>query len=222
MSLRFLLSFYSEEWPLDLKNRPLSVTLNTVKGGLLLSPNEKEKMDDDILKCREDVLRARDIMPPYDDDSKDDLSESGQQVKKKLSVEGKTKDKSTLTEGEEGKTQNQKTSAEPQKLSSQKAQSSKKAQTGQKEAHDNRGQVNNIPHLDLGKDITPAERKSVSNRRKGPGESPDMPKPQIREIDTSGKSGNYTADEHDRIIREIVARDISKLRKGQSLQRTAN
>ena len=123
--------------------------------------DNNEQTDADILQCKEDILRARDIIPGT---SKRDKGDSA-----------------------------------PLPLSA-----------GNKEGE--------IPTFDLAEDIMAEQRKTAAIRRKAPGKK-NEDKSQELQAETVGHTiGQPTSakSEQDRIIAEIVARDIEKLRRGNT------
>ena len=121
--------------------------------------DNNEKTDADILQCKEDVLRARDIIPGT---SKRDKGDSA-----------------------------------PLPLSA-----------GKKEGE--------IPTFDLTEDIMAEQRKTAAIRRKAPGKKTEGKNKELQADAIGYTIGQPTLakSEQDRIIAEIVARDIERLRRG--------
>ncbi len=78
--------------------------------------------------------------------------------------------------------------------------------------------ANEIPKFDLAEQIMAKQRKITAIRRKAPGQktkAPDL-RPRIRSTGYAIKQPPPALPENERIIAEIVARDIEKLYRGDS------
>jgi len=79
-------------------------------------------------------------------------------------------------------------------------------------------EASEIPKFDLAEQILAEQRKITAIRRKAPGKKNESPA-QGREVESIGytiKQPPLTLSEQGRIIAEIVARDIEKLRRGDT------
>ncbi|MHC4061437.1 MAG: hypothetical protein ACYSUC_01875 [Planctomycetota bacterium] len=147
-----------------------------------------EQIDDDIVQSREDVLRARDIMPPY----KEDAHEAP-----------KTPEESESSASPTAETE-----------SGEKEDDTGQAQGEDAEAQ--RKEIE-IPRFDLAEKIMAEQRKITAIKRKAPGgqterktEGPaDKPAGH-----TIAQPTSATPVEH-KIIADIVARDIERLLRGE-------
>ena len=157
-----------------------------------MSDTEKDKpVDDDILECKSDVLRARDIIPG----------------------------------GTGGKKSNERPESHEAEKDTEKAGAES---AGSKTEGD-------VPRFDLAEQIMAEQRKIASVRRQGPGRKgeanppaiKDAPPADMRSPATVKQPPGATGDERrigaehpekaaelDRVISEIVARDIERLCRG--------
>lgn len=123
--------------------------------------DNNEQTDADILQCKEDVLRARDIIPSTSKRDKGDLAP-------------------LLPSAEEKGVE--------------------------------------IPTFDLAEDIMAEQRKTSATRRKAPGKKTEDKSQELQAEVVGYTIGQPTLakSEQDRIIAEIVARDIARLRRGNT------
>jgi len=150
-----------------------------------------EQFDADILRCKVDILRARDIMPepppPY----------------KKEETHQKPKSQN----GSENTTH----SADAAPKSAKKEKPVESASVQQEKTE--------IPRFDLAEQIMAEQRKITAIRRKAPGKKfeaqPEWP--QAKPVGYGIERSIPWEAEQDQIIAEIVARDIEKLCRGDDL-----
>ncbi len=150
-----------------------------------------EQFDADILRCKADILRARDIMPgsppPY----------------KKEEIRQKPK---SQNDGE-----NTTRLADAAPIPAEKEKSVESVSTQQEKME--------IPRFDLAEEIMAEQRKITAIRRKAPGKKFDAQPEQMqaKPVDYAlGRSIPWQSGQ-DQIIAEIVTRDIEKLRRGNYL-----
>jgi hypothetical protein len=148
-----------------------------------------------------DVLRAEDILPPYNKKHRPEQDLPATQP-------GQIKDISSQKVRE----QSLKKAASSRSLSQ-----SKHADTGVSGPTDTVQKVNEIPKFDLAEQIMAEQRKITSIRRKAPGQKTKIPDSQTR-IESTGYVVEPTRalSKKERIIAEIVARDIEKLYRGDN------
>lgn len=143
--------------------------------------DNNEHINADILRCRADILRAADIIPPYDE-KPDTVPES----------EDKGETSSRLADISE----NPKQSVD------------KQTEMGPSEQQDIQ-----IPKFDLAEEIMAEQRKITAEKRKSPGKKadiqPERPKP--KSIQRHGRQTVMALPQREKIIEEIVARDIERL-----------
>jgi hypothetical protein len=150
-----------------------------------------EQFDADILRCKTDILRARDIMPgtapPYKKE------ETHQKPKSQNDSENTTRlaDAAPILAEEE-----------------KPAESVSKQQ-----------EKTEIPRFDLAEEIMAEQRKITAIRRKAPGKKFEAQpeRPQTKPVGYGIERSIPWQAEQDQIIAEIVARDIEKLCRGDYL-----
>ena len=148
-----------------------------------------------------DVLRASDIALPYNKG----ISQKQNSQKKQT---GKTEAVSS---------QNQQKQPSEKKPSQSVRNKAKRAQELSVESANNVQQTNEIPQFDLAEQILAEQRKIAAIRRKAPDKRPEIPKQeqQVKSIGLTIKPPILL--EQEQIIAQIVARDIEKLRRGDTL-----
>lgn len=194
--------------------------------------SRNKQIDADILQCKADILRARDIIPPY---------------KKKTHPEAKSENNSADAAENAAKKENEShkgTSSIPMKTTEHKEERpAKTVKVNKKEpvktpeleqvisSQENIPDVSveqttkpvkrpreqgEIPRFNLAEDIMAEQRKITTIRRKGPSPKIETQKEEPEVIATS-----YTVErllpalpEQDQIIAEIVAKDIEKMCRG--------
>lgn len=169
--------------------------------------NNNERMDDDVRQYKPDILRAQDIVPPYDKEThpSQNSPEKSENANSLAAI--------PQTSAREGKKQEQpsKNINPPRQGQAQKrAMASKDVPA---DAPDAKRQGSKIPKFDLAEEIMAEQRRITGVRRKAPG----------KKIEAPGKEGEvesrgYTVEqppqvlsEQEQIIAEIVARDIQEL-----------
>ena len=149
-----------------------------------------EQIDADILQCKADILRARDIVPPYK--------------------------KETRQEPKSQKIGENTTQAQVEQIKTAKATSVGAEGPEQKRTE--------IPRFDLAEKIMAEQRRITAVRRKAPGKK-TAAQGQESEVESIGYTiGQPTQalSEQERIITEIVARDIEiqKIEHGRQKNKT--
>jgi hypothetical protein len=157
--------------------------------------DRNEEIDDDILQSRADILRARDIVPPY-----------GQEA----GGESKPHEGSEETAGSSGpaETEGRKEERPGEDITEAGAQSSGIPQEN-----------GEIPRLDLAEKIMAEQRRITSIRRRAPGEGRE---PEASEVKTGPVVGSVeqrrpAQSDEEQTIAEIVTRDIEKLCRGGTM-----
>ena len=155
-----------------------------------MSNTDNNKQDDT------DVIRADDIVPPYNKEKHREQDLPAKQA-------GRTKD----ILSQDGQKQTLKEAA-----SSLSESRPRHAETGATEPGDVVQQVNEIPKFDLAEQIMAEQRKITAIRRKAPGQKSKTPDRRLR-IQSTGYAIKPppTLSQKELIIAEIVARDIEKL-----------
>ncbi len=139
-----------------------------------------------------DVLRAKDIVPPFDREESQQ-SNSAEPFKENFSVSKAkgTRDSNSL-----------------EKENSQDRLSTEAANT--KDAK-KRQESSEVPKFDLAEDIMAEQRKVTASKRKAPGQ-----RNQAKVIGYALEQLASAPKKQEKIIAEIVAADIEKLRKGDT------
>ncbi|MDD5063183.1 MAG: hypothetical protein PHQ35_00280 [Phycisphaerae bacterium] len=142
-----------------------------------------EQFDIDILQCKADILRARNIVPLHNN----------------------TTPKNPVAQDSSIET------ARP----SDTAEISAKIPPppGMKEQAEPSEETSDIPIFDLAEEIMAEQRKIIAIKRKAPGQKTDIQrlKPETRIDDHIIEQPKPLLSEQDKIIAEIVAKDIEKL-----------
>jgi hypothetical protein len=148
---------------------------------------KNEQIDDDILESRAEVLRARDIIPPYQP------GRPGEAREERASSGGP----------DEVSAQRDKPPAEDI------GEAPSKSTSGEHEKRE-------IPRLDLAEEIMAEQRRITAIRRKAPGEGQGgaAVEPGAEPGAGSGVQFRPAQSEEERVVAEIVARDIEKLYGG--------
>ncbi len=146
-----------------------------------------------------DVLRAEDIVPPYGEDAGSNGSPQKAETGGNEALPSQKKGKQVST----GKSP-----------VAGRAPGKGRGAGTQDEARQGSG----IPAFDLGQQILAEQRKVAAVRRKGPGMRGAAPAKIPQAQPASGTDGRAGAElsERDRIIVEIVARDIGRLCRGDA------
>jgi len=170
----------------------------------MCSAVNKEQEDGDIRKCREDVLRVRDIIPPFEELPDED---SARHKKTENAARSAGAQESTAA-GRDRPPEKAKTSKrEEEHIHSQAAK-------GQAERPPERGDASRIPEFNLAEQIMAEQRRITATTRKAP-----TPRSQLEQGPGAqpgrrfSSEGAFAAIEGlcDPVIVEIVARDIEKL-----------
>jgi len=167
--------------------------------------DSNEQIDADILQCKADILRARDITPPS--------KEKPRQKPKAQKTDEKTPPPPADTveiRAEEEKRPREGTvpipietippPTEPASLPVEKAEQEK----------------TEIPRFDLAEEIMAEQRKMTATRRKSPDKKTEIKEPQVRSASYIIERPTPESPEQ-QIIAEIVARDIERLCRGDYL-----
>ena len=166
-----------------------------------------EQFDTDILHCKVDILRARNIIPPHDN----------------------TTQKNPVTQNITGETAQSSDAAE---ISTYKDTISIPIETipaketaplprpavsmNKKEEVETSEETPEIPSFDLADEIMAEQRRITAIRRKAPGQKTEAQrlKPETQIVDHIIEQPKPLLSEQEKIIAEIVARDIERLCRG--------
>jgi len=179
-----------------------------------------EQLDSDILQSKADVLRARDVIPPYNNkpqqaERKEKKDESPPPAEV---VDFPGKKEKTTGRGESNLEEVQGIGV-PKKADLAASDSTGARDTT--ETARKRGEKTEIPQFDLAKELLARQRKVSSTRRKGPGggSGPQerQPKPEAPEaIRQTYELAEAIEPQPEWIIAEIVAGDIERLRRNDN------
>jgi len=152
--------------------------------------DNNEQIDADILQCKADILRARDIIPG-----------TPKRDKKETDQEPKSQKREPIEP-----TPSKKTVPLPKPVVS--VNKKEKAGTLQEKAE--------IPRFDLAEEIMAEQRNITAIKRKAPGKKSKAEKaePEAEPVGHIIEQPPPALPDQDRIIAEIVARDIERLRLG--------
>ncbi|MHC4154992.1 MAG: hypothetical protein ACYST6_08735 [Planctomycetota bacterium] len=161
-------------------------------GGFRVDNEGKDaQIDDDILQSRKDILRAKDIIPPFE-------QEPAQEPPPQETAEQKhATGESAEPAPQEGKGQ---------------------AEIAQEKAAEPPEQKTEIPRFDLAEDIMAEQRRMTATRRKAPTENKG---PQAQEVQLEPTGRRFepvtsATPQEQKIIAQIVARDIERLLQGEA------
>jgi hypothetical protein len=180
---------------------------------LVSQAENEEQFDSDILQCKADILRARDIKPgsPPPQKKETDKEAEPQERDENASKSTDTEEISSQKEGEP----REDTSAIPIETMPRKeaAPLPKPVVSAEKK------EKAEIPRFDLAEEIMAEQRKITAIKRKAPGKKTEAEtsEPEAEPADhTTIEQPALTLPEQDRIIAEIVARDIERLCRGDT------
>jgi len=152
-------------------------------------------MDADILKCKADILRARDVLPPYD--KKPPAQKSPSKTDDSGAAEEATAEKGHSTQEAPGKTR-----IEPPR-------GREKPSLQPAAAEPSRGQ---IPRFDLADNIMAEQRRVAAARRRAPGDvTVERQSHKTAAFDSRPGRRESSPSPEGEIISAIVARDIEAL-----------
>jgi hypothetical protein len=152
-----------------------------------------EQFDTDILQCKADILRARNIIPPHDSATPQNPVIQNSAIETNAAEIPTYEDVNPIP-----------IVAIPAPLPGPK----KEAETSE--------ETPEIPSFDLAEDIMAEQRKITAIRRKAPGQKTEAQrlKPETPIVDHIIEQPKPLLSEQEKIIAEIVARDIERLCRG--------
>ena len=153
---------------------------------------ERRKIDEDILRCRANILRARDIIPPFGPEKQESDQKAVPEIEQPETVVN-----------EEIKP------SEPPKKAPIEIRSIPEFE---EILSDSAGQ--DIPQFNLGEEILSEQRKVSSSKRRAPGTEPQAQKQEsaaLPAMPVSPPAPAPPASPQQRIIAEIIARDIEDM-----------
>ena len=168
--------------------------------------DSNEQTDADIFQSKADVLRARDIIPGTPGSSKGHFGTSPPSGKKAHQKPRPQNDSEITTQSAD---------AAPISVKRKESESNVASKTNLKEKESAIAyqQKSEIPAFDLANDIMAEQRKVTAVKRKAPGNKTEAQSQKL-EVESTSYSIEQTAtvlSEQDKIIAEIVAKDIKRL-----------
>jgi hypothetical protein len=150
-------------------------------------PKDNEKLDDDILRSREDIMRAKDIMPPFD--KKTPFFDETKDINEIVPPLGNGNIRVEKTANTSPAAEQQEEEIVIENINEPKAE---------------------IPRFDLAEEIMAQQRKVTAEKRRFRG----RPNVNIQEKRSSSAEPQVqfvarNTHEEEKLIREIVARDIA-------------
>ncbi|HUT29737.1 MAG TPA: hypothetical protein VMX13_08095 [Sedimentisphaerales bacterium] len=151
------------------------------------------QIDDDILQSRKDILRSRDIIPPYN-------QEPAQEAPRREA--GGQKD----------------ATGEPAEPAAQEGEVQAGTAEEEPAGPAEPSQKSEIPRFDLAEDIMAEQRRITAIRRKAPAEKKEA---QVQELQVEAAGRRFEpvspgGPQEEKIIAQIVARDIERLLRGEA------
>jgi hypothetical protein len=166
-----------------------------------------EQFDTDILQCKVDILRARNIIPPHDDTTQ-----------KNPVTQNSAVEITQLSDAAEISTHK---NTGPIPIETMPAKEipplPKPAESvSKKEETETPEETPEIPSFDLAEEIMAEQRRITAIRRKAPGQKTEAQrlKPETQIVDHIIEQPKPLLSEQEKIIAEIVARDIERLCRG--------
>jgi hypothetical protein len=171
-----------------------------------------KQIDIDILQCKVDILRARDIIPPHDNTTQKNPATQNSTIETaqpsdaaEISAHKDTSSIPIETMPAEETT--------PLPRSVVSVNKKEKAETLQAPKGQEKGE---IPSFDLAEEIMAEQRKITAIRRKAPGVKTGVQrlKPEVQSADHIIEEPKPALSEQEKIIAEIVAKDLERLCRG--------
>jgi hypothetical protein len=171
-----------------------------------------KQIDIDILQCKVDILRARDIIPPHDNTTQKNPATQNSTIET-----AQPSDAAEISTYEDTSSipietiPAKETTPLPRSVVS--VNKKEKAETLQAPKGQEKGE---IPSFDLAEEIMAEQRKITAIRRKAPGQKTEAQrlKPETQIVDHIIEQPKPLLSEQEKIITEIVARDIERLCRG--------
>ncbi|MGA1980550.1 MAG: hypothetical protein ABSG99_08350 [Sedimentisphaerales bacterium] len=154
-----------------------------------------EQFDTDILQCKVDILRARNIIPLHDDNTPKNPETQNNNIETNAAEISTHKNTNSIPIRHMDGRQVETTPA-------------KETETLQEKSE--------IPSFDLAEEIMAEQRRITAIRRKAPGQKTEAQrlKPETQIVDHIIEQPKPLLSEQEKIIAEIVARDIERLCRG--------
>jgi hypothetical protein len=169
-----------------------------------------EQFDTDILQCKVDILRARNIIPPHDNTTQENPVTQNSTIE---TTQSSHKDTNSIPI-ETIPAEETAPLPRPAESVSKKEEAEISEETPDSPRCDS--VATRIPSFDLAEEIMAEQRKITAIRRKAPGQKTEVQrlKPETRIADHIIEQPKPLLSEQEKIIAEIVAKDIEKLCRG--------
>jgi hypothetical protein len=166
-----------------------------------------KQIEIDILQCKVDILRARNIIPPHDNTTP-----------KNPVTQNSTRETTQSSDATEISTYEDTSSIPIETIPAKETTPLPRSvvSVNKKEEAETSEETPEIPSFDLAEEIMAEQRKITAIRRKAPGQKTEAQRsePQAQPADYTIEQPTPTLSEQEKIIAEIVARDIEKLCRG--------
>jgi len=170
------------------------------------SAGNSEKFDADMLQCKVDILRARNVIPLQDNAARKNPEKQDSIVETNAAEMLTNKDTNPIPQPQ----------VEAQSLKEPAAPPKPAESMNKIEVTETSGQTPEIPSFDLAEEIMAEHRRITSIKRKAPGQKAEAQrlKPEVQPVDHIIEEPKQALSEQEKIIAEIVAKDIEKLCRG--------
>lgn len=166
-----------------------------------------KQIEIDILQCKVDILRARNIIPPHDNTTQ-----------KNPVTQNSTRETAQSSDATEISTYEDTNSIPIETIPAKETTPLPRSvvSVNKKEEAETSEETPEIPSFDLAEEIMAEQRKITAIRRKAPGQKTEAQRsePQAQPADYTIEQPTPTLSEQEKIIAEIVARDIERLCRG--------
>jgi hypothetical protein len=163
-----------------------------------------KQIEIDILQCKVDILRARNIIPPHDNTTQ-----------KNPVTQNSTRETAQSSDAAEISTYEDTSSIPIETIPAKETAPLPRpaVSMNKKEEAETSEETPEIPSFDLAEEIMAEQRKITAIRRKAPGQKTEAQrlKPETQIDDHSIEQPKPLLSEQEKIIAEIVAKDIEKL-----------
>lgn len=164
-----------------------------------------EQTDTDILQCKVDILRARNIIPLHDNTTQKNPATQNSTIETNAAEISTHKDTSPIPIETipAGSATGKETAPLPKPV----------VNVNKKEEAETLQEKPEIPRFDLAEEIMAEQRRITAIRRKAPGQKTEAQRSELQAqpIDYATERPTPALSEQEKIITEIVARDIERL-----------
>jgi hypothetical protein len=166
-----------------------------------------EQFDTDILQCKVDILRSRNIIPPHNNTTQENPV-----------IQNSTREATQPSDAAEISTYEDTNSIPIETIPAKETAPLPRpaVSMNKKEEAETSEETPEIPSFDLAEEIMAEQRKITAIRRKAPGQKTEAQrlKPEVQPVDHIIEEPKLALSEQEKIIAEIVAKDIERLCRG--------